>query len=365
MEEKTGNITVRQATQWFVRLRAPDCSAANREEFNRWLALSAENERAYAAVERTSGLLSDKRLTQDPRLRRLAANALGQHSHDEPGDGREEEPSQRNQTPVFSRWKNGIKTLHRYAAAFLIALTLSVVLATHDNQTPRSNDNGQRFVNNEMRLQRIELSDGSVVFLDVGAEVSVEMNDHKRRLELMNGRAYFDVAHDAFRPFLVQASNTKVQALGTRFEVDISSNGLIDVTLAEGSVAVSYQQAQHESDVWRDVLEPGDQLTVDNAGRRDSRAVNADAVTSWSRGLLVFDDTPLQRALEEINRYAEVKVRLSDESLAGISIGGNFVAGGDSSEFVRTLTTALPLKSIRTGPYEIVLFQRIEVGDSR
>ncbi len=359
MEEKTGNIAVRQATQWFVRLHAPDCNAGDREAFKRWLALNAANVSAYAAVKRTAGLLRDKRLTQDPRIQRLAASALGQHSH-EPGDEREPQNA-----PVFTRWKYRVKTLHRYAAAFMIALTLSMVLAMHDNQAPQLDANGQRFVNNEMHSQRIELSDGSQVFLDVGAEISVEMNDRERRLELKDGRAYFEVAHDASRPFLVQASDTKVLALGTRFEVDISSNGLIDVTLAEGSVAVSYQQAQHGTDVWRNVLQPGDQLTVDNAGMRDTRAVNADAVSSWSRGLLVFDNTPLHRALEEINRYAEVKVRLSDQSLADISIGGNFVAGGDSSEFVRTLTTALPLKSIRTGPYEIVLFQRIKVGDSR
>jgi Fe2+-dicitrate sensor, membrane component len=72
----------------------------------------------------------------------------------------------------------------------------------------------------------------------------------------------------------------------------------------------------------------------------------------------VFDATPLNQVLSEINRYSRTKVVLGDASLANVPIGGNFLAGGDTEEFLETLMAVLPLRSIRTGANEIVLFQR-------
>lgn len=346
MEEKIKSIVVQQAAQWFARMRAPDCCANDRAEFQRWLAQSAVHEQAYAAVARTAERVSN---AADPRLKRLAALAVAPSTPGAlPHSGRRDSPAEHSYGLT--------RRLQRCAAGFVVAASLLVFVVIQGNEPPQHSEAQQRYVNEDKRRQRITLDDGTVMFLDVGAAVTVEMTDQKRRVALNRGRAYFDVAHESSRAFSVHAAGTEVVALGTRFEVDITPDGLVDVTLAEGSVAVTYQQPQQRASEWRNVLRPGDQLTVDEAGRRQSRTVNADAVISWSRGLLVFDDTPLHRVLEEINRYAEVKVRLSERSLGDIAIGGNFAAGGDSSEFVRTLTTALPLKSIRTGPDEIVLF---------
>ena len=106
-------------------------------------------------------------------------------------------------------------------------------------------------------------------------------------------------------------------------------------------------------------MAPGQQLQFDEVSRRHTKLnVDADQVTSWSGGRLVFDDTPLSQALAEVNRYSKTKIVLVDVSLASVPIGGNFLAGGDSQEFVETLSAVLPLRSIRTGANEIALFQR-------
>jgi transmembrane sensor len=201
------------------------------------------------------------------------------------------------------------------------------------------------------------LSDGSTLHLDVGAEISVVMSPGERRLELTKGRAYFEVAHDITRPFSVTAGGTRTVALGTRFEVALLPQA-VNVSLAEGSVAITEVATP---DKWREVLSPGQQLQVHaDHDQRERIQVDADAIAGWSRGRLVFNGMPLYKVLDEINRYAEIKVHLGDSALANIPIGGNFVAGADSNEFVETLAAVLPLRSVRTGANEIVLFQRYE-----
>ena len=203
----------------------------------------------------------------------------------------------------------------------------------------------------------MDLQDGSIVYLDVGSRVNVQMSKAERRIELAVGRAFFEVAHDSARPFSVSAGGARTVALGTRFQVALSQQ-LVSVTLLDGSVAVA---DTNESGNWREVLRPGQQLRYSAASRsKEKREVDAAALTGWSHGRLVFKGTPLAEALEEVNRYAATKVRIGDQALADLPVGGNFIAGGSSDDFVEALAAVLPLKIVRVGADEIVLFQRYE-----
>jgi len=340
MDKKPSKIIVNQAAQWYARLHAPNCSESERLAFKAWLAGDSEREQAYRSVIDAASTVSHQ-LGSDPRLQAMLSQAM-------------QEPAAVKSERIFS----GFGSHLRYAAAAVIFvgifgfLTLSGHQAFDDSTT-------QYYANNELSKQRIELSDGSIVYLDVGAKLSVHMSVRERRLELETGRAYFEVAHDKSRPFSVSQGGTSVVALGTRFQVDVlPETQTVNVTLAEGSVAVT-NNSQAES--WREVLVPGQQLLIDNLlHRRQMLKVKPDAVTSWSTGFLAFDGVPLRKALEEVNRYSKVKVVLGDNSLAEISIAGNFIAGGNTSDFVETLTAVLPLRSARTGANEIVLFEKYD-----
>jgi transmembrane sensor len=339
MDNKPSKIIVNQAAQWYTRLHAPDCTSAEHEMFKAWLAGGYEREQAYKSVVDAASLVSEK-LNSDPRLQALLSNAL-------------DESSAKKTTTNWLSFKGG-----RYAAAAVVFFGIAAFF-TFGREQILDVSPTEYYANNELSKQRFELSDGSIVYLDVGAKLSVAMSAKARRLELETGRAFFEVAHDKTRPFSVSKGSTQVVALGTRFQVDIApENQALNVTLAEGSVAVT---SSAQADAWREVLVPGQQLVIDNIlHRRQILKVKADAVTSWSTGFLVFDGTPLHKALEEVNRYAKVKVVLGDNSLAEIPIAGNFIAGGDTSDFVDTLAAVLPLRSARTGANEIVLFEKYD-----
>jgi transmembrane sensor len=334
MEKNPSDINIHQAAQWYARLRAPDCDSSDRSAFQAWLESDPRHVQAYESAVRAARLVSSQ-LAADHRMQALASEALG---------------------PVPRR---GFLQLNmRYAASLIAAVGLGLIFAISQRSPVIEGRPTMLFTNSGQQIQHISLDDGSSLDLDAGAQVSVTLDPEERQLRLHGGRAFFTVAPDKLRPFSVSASGVRVVALGTQFQVEVLNEQAVNVTLAEGSVAVTDNKSSRG---WREVLVPGQQLQIDRArGRHQTLAVDVTATTSWSDGRLIFDGMPLHQVLDEINRYTSTKVILGDNALANIPIGGNFVAGGDTEEFVETLAAALPLRSVRTGANEIALFQRYE-----
>ncbi|MFB2350973.1 FecR family protein, partial [Priestia megaterium] len=122
-------------------------------------------------------------------------------------------------------------------------------------------------------------ADGSRLRLDADSRARVRLSAERRDVELLEGRAFFDVAHDAARPFVVKAGATSVRALGTRFEVG-RTGPAVEVTLVEGKVQV--EDAGAKAAV---ILAPGDQAVVERPAAAPRLAkVDAAAETSWTTG---------------------------------------------------------------------------------
>jgi transmembrane sensor len=343
MNVSVNELIAEKAASWYARTCAADFSDADRLRLERWLQESIAHQRAYQQVVNTAERVT-RQASVDPRLRALADAAL---------NGGEITSSEARLTS--RQVSNGIRQNWRVAAALLIVVGLGVFAMQVDRTQELNTAYGSiaQFANDGMHQQRIVLDDGSIVNLDVGSQLEVSINKQGRHVTLTEGRAYFEVAHDKTRPFLVVANGTRTVALGTQFEVALKPQG-VNITLVEGSVEVSATASQ-----WRELMQPGQQLQIQDAGNQPMlHTVNVAAITSWSKDRLVFDGTPLALALEDFNRYASTKVSLGDPTLASIPIGGNVIAGADSDEFVAAITAILPLRSVRTGANEIVLFQR-------
>ena len=200
-------------------------------------------------------------------------------------------------------------------------------------------------------LREIGLEDGTRVQLDVDSELAVRFDEGARSVELRRGRALFDVAHEAHRPFTVDLGDSRVTVLGTRFQTARSSDD-VSVTLDRGSLRLD---GGTETAVRSERLVPGDQVgyspQAPSAWRK--RSVDSAAAIAWSRGRLVFRATALADAVREVNRYASPKLRLADASLSDLQVSGNFIAG-DSDLIASTWAATLPLRAEKRGD-EIVL----------
>ncbi|GLQ10677.1 sensor [Devosia yakushimensis] len=157
----------------------------------------------------------------------------------------------------------------------------------------------------------ITLADGSTVQLNASSAFSVELKPERRTITLHEGQATFAVAADAERPFIVRAAGGEARVLGTQFDVDIR-DGKVFVTVIEGRVAVAdTRQGQAE-------LGANEQAIYGAAAPLSTLAVNAEQVTAWRRGRLVFENRRLDSVIAEIARQGSGTVLILNPEIAAL-----------------------------------------------
>lgn len=234
------------------------------------------------------------------------------------------------------------RLLPRWAVGLAAALALAVLISTAavwPRPTHYATDTGER------RL--VALSDGSRVELNTETRLRASMSPDSREAWVDKGEAYFDVAHDASRPFTVHMGDRTVRVLGTRFSVRRDGDD-VRVVVAEGRVRLSGPKTGPASKSI--VLVRGDVVTGVGASVLQSRTSGqrVEDQLAWRRGLLVFDQITLSDAAAEFNRYNQIQLKVLDSPTAGIRIGGSFEATNVEA-FVRLLQSAYGLDVIREG----------------
>ena len=219
--------------------------------------------------------------------------------------------------------------------------------------------------------QRRVLADGSIVELKADAEFRVEFEETVRRVTLIRGEAYFQVAKDAGRPFVVQAGDVAVRAVGTAFLVQLEARQ-VDVLVTEGRVAVESGSAENKAQAGsRMVAEGSDVVPIIGAGRRvvvtrdglphasspvveEVSVADIDARLAWRAPRLDLTRTPLAEALEAINRHSRVKVVLADPELGDLRLSG--ILRADNLEtLLRLIEVDHGVKAEWRGTSEVVL----------
>lgn len=167
------------------------------------------------------------------------------------------------------------------------------------------------------------LSDGSKIELNTNSEVRVATEGTARKVWLTKGEAFFQVRHDAARPFTVMVGDRKITDLGTKFLVRRQQDGVI-VSLVEGRARIESLATDSKSQVAD--LTPGDVARATHASLSVSRAPIAKLETElgWRRGVLIFHDTPLAAAAAEFNRYSRQQLVVADPSIAKLTVDGTF-----------------------------------------
>lgn len=206
----------------------------------------------------------------------------------------------------------------------------------------------------------VALPDGSRISLDASTIVQFAYSHDKRQLWLKQGRAKFDVAKDALRPFSVSAADKMVVATGTSFSVERIENQ-VRVVLYDGHIAVLEsgggsrpQPLVGPKQVPVDrLLSVGNELILaaDKPSGIRIEPVSIEPVDpgrslSWESGLLVFEDEPMPLAIDRMNRYAEKPLVIADPAVARLRISGVFRAG-DTDALLEGLAAAFGVEARR------------------
>ncbi|MBN6111019.1 FecR family protein [Xanthomonas bonasiae] len=203
-------------------------------------------------------------------------------------------------------------------------------------------------------LRPLALADGSHATLSSDSRIDVALSRAQRHIDLQRGEAFFEVSKDPARPFVVASGARRVIAVGTRFAVRRDADAL-RVVVTEGTVRL---ESAANPQAPPTLLPAGSIALAGPHGVLVRRVALAEAerALDWRNGYLTFDDTPLQAAVAEFNRYNTVKLQVADASAGALRVGGNF-RWSNTDAFVRLLEQGFPIRAERRGD-QVLLHSR-------
>jgi transmembrane sensor len=301
------------ASRLFLARRSASWGATDAQELEAWLEASPSHREAFESVTRmwdASGEVAGSQTVRTLRAEALAARPQG--------------------------------ATRRWAA---IAATLALVVAGGGFGLMTLRDGGfgagspQTYKTGVGERATVSLADGSRLLLNTASEVKVDYSRRRRGLQLVSGEAWFDVAKDSSRPFVVAAGRHTVTAVGTSFDVRLEKTGL-RVAVVEGRVAVDAAGQGRISDV-----RAGERIDV--SGRSAILRPAGPVAGDWREGRIEFASATLAEAVAEMNRYRRTPIVVTDPAVARMKVSGVFYAG-ETSGFLNALPLTHPV-SVETG----------------
>jgi transmembrane sensor len=250
--------------------------------------------------------------------------------------------------PIETTTKNKANTLFNFVAAagiFFATFTSASLLMGGDPFAifiqSQQRANVEQFSTNIGEQATFTLHDGTNLQLNTDTLVEVSYTANHRQLTLIKGEAKFDVVKDKKRPFTVTAANKSFTALGTIFNVQKNSASDVELLVTEGKVLIT-ESIEIINNIGEDLplielehltgtlVQSGEKAIIINSVQAPVNRVSLDQVQkelAWQQGMLIFDGDTLENALEEVNRYTEIRFELQNEKLANLKVSGYFKAG--------------------------------------
>lgn len=192
--------------------------------------------------------------------------------------------------------------------------------------------------------QSLTLADGSRVDLNAQSALVVDFTAAERRVRLASGQAFFAVTRDPARPFTVETPAGSVRVTGTEFDVRTEAGALLEVTVAEGTVAVRSAAAAAEPVA----LRTGDRLTWDRSGLKVRPLAPGELpdALAWREGFVVFRGAPLREVMACFARYHGRDIAVAADT-AELRLGGRF-ALDDLDGFFAAVEATIPVRVERS-----------------
>ncbi|MEC5145373.1 FecR domain-containing protein [Chitinophaga sp. 212800010-3] len=177
----------------------------------------------------------------------------------------------------------------------------------------------------------MQLADGTRVWLNAGSSIVYPVVFSDKKKVSITGEAYFEVAKEYNRPFLVSAGDMEVRVLGTKFNINVYSDEAIPrATLVEGAVSVKANSTTV-------LLKPGEGVHLDkDGGLHLQKHVNVEQVLSWKNGYFSFKDADLSSILLQASRWYDVDV-IFEGDMPIVRFSGDIDRGLTLNQFLSIL----------------------------
>lgn len=298
---------------WVARLQSSDATDRDRRDFSEWLARDPSRGPAYEELRNLWVDLKD--------------------------------------VPIPA---NRLKTLQRVRRTRLASVAVLLVAAVMSASVYRMGvvDRWQSdyyTVIGEVRTIRLE--DGTYVDLNTDSAIAVRYSRQERRVELLRGEAFFNVAKNPARPFVVEDGSLAAKAVGTRYAVRSGYAGILsDVQVEEGRVEVTAPR-DHV------FLDPGDAATLTDQGDLEISRRDVPNQTAWRDGKLAFSERPLGEVLATLERYRSGRILVLDNAAAQRKVSGIFDLK-DTDKALQALADSLPISVTRLSDMMVIVRSR-------
>ncbi|MDE0854191.1 MAG: FecR domain-containing protein [Nevskia sp.] len=362
--QRFDTVHMAAAWEWVLRLQDEAVSQDDLAEWLRWYEADEQHKEAFddmqsfwqqidRVTEEPNPLSADLWLGPLAMSKATAAQLLAPEV--EPGLGSRVKR-------VFSRLFPSPRVLSWAGPGLAFALCVAVALrllqpTTHPVEVPAT-------VPAPPIAQETTLPDGSHVELAPKTSVAVQYTDQQRLLDLQGGEAYFTVAHNRERPFIVQVGKLRVRAVGTAFNVRSAGERVV-VTVAEGTVDVYPAVQSLKGQSPRSVIGPMVGAVRVTAGSEVAwtasgpvvALVNPANALGWREGQLEYLNEPLASAIADINRYSSRPIIIRDQAVGKIVFSGTVMTAA-TDNWIQSLPSLFPIELLHDESGDIVLVSR-------
>lgn len=237
--------------------------------------------------------------------------------------------------------------------------------------------NGQIVINNRDTVQAIErlsVQDQNVLFVPYGKNASLVLPDGTKahinagsrlvypskfegseRIVSLIGEGFFEVAHNAEKPFIVKSQELSIEVLGTKFDFSAyPGEKIIETVLVEGKVKIIHEGALFGNKEY--ILEPNQRAAYNVDTKTTNIAeVDVENYVAWHKGYLIFETQDLNRVIKKLERYYNLKIKLTDPTLGLLRISGKLELKEDKDIVLNVLAKTASLDLIQTNDSEYIL----------
>lgn len=327
------------AADWLVQ-REAGLSPEQEAALARWLAADAQHAQSYRALEQAWNQLDS-----------LSGSALARELESELDEEFDRElaaaPSEPWWIVRWPWWARG---------AFAASLVMLFAYLAWWRPVPANVPYADQVTTTVGEVRSLLTPDGSTIRLNTDSVIEIVFTATERRVRLNRGEAFFQVAKNPARPFVVSSAGVEVRAVGTEFDVRLHSAAL-EVTVAEGRVRVDRGASgesllEHAATPAVDgakanppLLAAGERVVIPvgatsvlakTASRTNVAPVEIQRSLAWQDGRLVFESATLADMVAEFNRYNSKQLVIETSELGDRRFGGTFVAS-DTATFLDLL----------------------------
>lgn len=274
-----------EAADWLDLMSDGELDTWTKRRFLKWLDASQQNQEVFEAMLAT---------WQDTAINTAFAKLKA-------------EAPKTYQAPLS--WRLGLVT----AGFLLVAIVASWLTLPQQPDYP-----SLTITADTQSAQPTPLADGSTVQAQVSSSIKVNYSDSERALTIEKGQAYFSVAKDKQRPFIVSIDKASVTAVGTEFNIDRTEQ-FIDVTVYEGIVEV-----RNDPNNQPILLKAGEKVRIHNDGFGQIQRIALEQLVDWRSGWIEIDNETLAYLLEQLNRYSKQPIVANSAALKNKKVAGRF-----------------------------------------